>query len=490
MAAPAEKIAEQESAGAHEDSSRNEHGEHSASLPVADNRPQTQSLTGMQSLAQSGPRATQFQTIQAKVLSPVTPLHGEPLQRAEAEPAQERAPAQRVESAPTPASAPIQRAGKEGVAQREGEDNGGIDDAMLAHLNRPVTGDGSDTGSAPSAAPSTGGQKAAPKPSGGGGDNGGIDDAMLAHLNRPVTGDGSKPSDVVSDKLQGPKGMDAVKGAGLGKAVKGARDTVDKSTELAALSQEKGLVGASQQLLESSKEAPKATGMSWLDTVASWGHGIFQTVSQYGVLQALSIVKNAYDLYTANNARNAFIEAQKGVADSGKKDMIDAAKHGVEKVTRKTYGAVLGVVKSIIDLAAFLIGLLGGPIGAAWAVVTHLATGALSALATAGKKIKGAWKILTGTRGKHRAKSAKTVLKEALDGDPVALKLLLSLGVVGGKGQRLKRYVKQDDGALKSIPAIENTEQLSAFLAGCARGEYGYSLTDLEKDMADKWKSS
>jgi hypothetical protein len=148
------------------------------------------------------------------------------------------------------------------------------------------------------------------------------------------------------------------------------------------------------------------------------------------------------------------------VASSGKKDLIDAAKHGVEKVTRKTYGAVLGVVKSVIDLAAFLIGLLGGPFGAAWAVVSNLATAALSALATVGKKIKGAWKIIIGTRGKHRAKSAKTVLKAAMDGDAAAVTLFFSLGVVGGKGQRFTRAVAREDKGKKSIPEMKTESVL------------------------------
>ncbi len=47
--------------------------EHQSSPQVADNRPETQNLTGMQSLAHSGPRATQFKTWQARLVAPAAP---------------------------------------------------------------------------------------------------------------------------------------------------------------------------------------------------------------------------------------------------------------------------------------------------------------------------------------------------------------------------------------------------------------------------------
>jgi hypothetical protein len=138
--------------------------------------------------------------------------------------------------------------------------------------------------------------------------------------------------------------------------------------------------------------------------------------------------------------RKSFFEALKAARIRGDESRVptkadiqlrDASKYAYHKTNRAFWGQVGRFFASLVKYIFRLTTILTGGASAIATETAALVIDIAQAVEAFGRRIKGVIKSLLGRRGKHRRENAATVYKHAVDGDPIALKLLLELKPFG-----------------------------------------------------------
>lgn len=163
-----------------------------------------------------------------------------------------------------------------------------------------------------------------------------------------------------------------------------------------------------------------------------------------------STLSDAYSLYSTYGRYSALKSGADDASASGSTD--DLAKslvYGFAKVKRALYWHITKFGLSLSRSIARTVTLLTG---GATALVTEsiaLAADLATAVMTLGRKAKGIFKAIRGTRGKARAQNAEMIYDSAMKGDKRALKLIIAFKPFG-----MVASIK-DKVSITSIPTTE-----------------------------------
>jgi hypothetical protein len=238
--------------------------------------------------------------------------------------------------------------------------------------------------------------------------------------------------------------------------------------------------------------APTGT-MAFLGVFQSLG----ETISHWGILGMLGLIKKIYDVVTAGYDMFALERAKddmekKQAANIGPMresdaNLLEATQHGYSKVRRRFWEGVYKLISQIIKVVAHLITVLSG--GTAAMVSELVAFGAtiLEGVVKVVHKVKGFFKWLLNKRGAHRQQSGERIVDSALKKELTALQLLVSLDPMGMIG-RQKQALKYGYG---DPPKPANTDEMIEFLNTMrfSPDKYG-SIEEYKEFVAAKLKST
>jgi Domain of unknown function (DUF4157) len=194
--------------------------------------------------------------------------------------------------------------------------------------------------------------------------------------------------------------------------------------------------------LASQQELAKAAAGSWLDKLIGGAKQFLGFLDSVGILPVIKMIMACTTFFGALGDYRSLDKAAESLKNQPKPDLnlAEAVSHGLGKVYRRVWSAGYDFVKSIIDTVMSIATLVSGGTAAPAKAIASIAGGVLDGIALVYRKVKGLWKTLTGKRGKHRQQSAERIVNSALDGDAVALQLLIDLSPIGLM-ERLKRFV-------------------------------------------------
>ena len=177
------------------------------------------------------------------------------------------------------------------------------------------------------------------------------------------------------------------------------------------------------------------------DKVVGWLHPLLEFLDSVpGASILVSLLTTGKAAHGAYKRRNSFFEALKAARIRGDEsrvptkadmDMQKAAKYAYYKTNRAFWGNVGRFFASLVKYVFRLITILTGGTSALATETAALVIDIAQAVEAFGRRLKGVIKSLLGRRGKHRRENAATVYKHALDGDSIALQLLLELKPFG-----------------------------------------------------------
>lgn len=168
---------------------------------------------------------------------------------------------------------------------------------------------------------------------------------------------------------------------------------------------------------------------------------------------------------------------------AGAEAMLNTMVYAETKVSRRYIDAFAKLIAEFASLAMTLGSMFVPIVGLAKAAYDS-SKAAITALVTVGRKIKGFYKLVTGTRGVNRYNSAAEVVEMAKAGDEHALNLLVALDP-GGLVWKLKAKVLGETYA--GFPAWpKTTSRMKDLIAAMEKQK---DLPELIQLVADKFKS-
>lgn len=146
----------------------------------------------------------------------------------------------------------------------------------------------------------------------------------------------------------------------------------------------------------------------------------------------IGILSDAYSLYSAYDRYTALKAGSDDATTTGATDDVaQSLMYGYAKVKRALYWNIgkfgIGLSKTIARLVTLLTGGATALVTESIALAADLATAAM----TLGRKAKGIYKAIRGTRGKARLQNAGVIYDRAMQGDARALKLMIALKPFG-----------------------------------------------------------
>jgi hypothetical protein len=185
-----------------------------------------------------------------------------------------------------------------------------------------------------------------------------------------------------------------------------------------------GFLDSLSQFVTSIKE--KIFNISWVKKLIDFLEPLKNWTFLIGALADAYSLYSTYDRYSALKA-GADDASASGSADDLAKSLI----YGFAKVKRALYWNITKFGLSLSKSIARIVTLLTG---GATALVTEsiaLAADLASAVMTIGRKAKGIFKAIRGTRGKARGQNAEMIYDSAMKGDKRALKLIIAFKPFG-----------------------------------------------------------
>lgn len=177
------------------------------------------------------------------------------------------------------------------------------------------------------------------------------------------------------------------------------------------------------------------------DKVVGWLHPLLAFLDTIpGVSILVGLVTTGKAAHSAYKRRASFFEALKAVRIRGDESRVPTkadmelrktTKYAYHKTNRAFWGNIGRFFASLVKYIFRLITILTGGTSALATETAALVIDVAQAVEGFGRRLKGLIKSLFGRRGKHRRENAAMVYKHALDGDPIALNLLLELKPFG-----------------------------------------------------------
>ena len=198
----------------------------------------------------------------------------------------------------------------------------------------------------------------------------------------------------------------------------------------------KTLIEWIKSLFSTTKEATEQ-GKGWLssikDTIMSFLNPIMEYLTNLAVPavlfgMALKNIVSAYkDIEGLSATKRALEVKAKKSEQLGEEEqqLLKDVQYGYNKVERRWYGALYGVMDSVLGLVSGILAVFVPLAGTTVAALVSTGRMILNGLKTLALKTKGIWKYFKGTRGKNRRESAERTVKLAHQGNQEALQLLV-----------------------------------------------------------------
>jgi hypothetical protein len=184
---------------------------------------------------------------------------------------------------------------------------------------------------------------------------------------------------------------------------------------------------------ESAKDVGEEAAQQAMGGSLDWIIGTLKDLGLPFLMLGLAI-KNFYQAY---RDKNALLDRKKSVQEKvksgkqfeeGEEQLFKDIIYGFNKVKRRFYSAIYGVVDAGVELVSSALGFLVPGIGTAVVGAVTLGKSVLNGLKTLLVKSKGILKYLGGIRGKNRRESAERTVNLAKKGNQEALQLLVGFG--------------------------------------------------------------
>jgi hypothetical protein len=224
----------------------------------------------------------------------------------------------------------------------------------------------------------------------------------------------------------------------------------------------------------------KSFAVGAADKVVGWLHPLLEFLDSVpGASILVSVLTSGKAAHSAYKRRSSFFEALKAARIRGDESRVptkadiqlrDSAKYAYHKTNRAFWGNVGRFFASLVKYFMRLITVLTGGTSALGTETIALVIDIGQAVEAFGRRVKGVFKSLTGKRGKHRRENAATVYKHALDGDSIALNLLLELKPFGtwdklkGKLPRTASLPKTEGQMLAYLQAHDKPSEEKAMI--------------------------
>ena len=161
-------------------------------------------------------------------------------------------------------------------------------------------------------------------------------------------------------------------------------------------------------------------------------------------------------------------------------DLADAFVHGYRKLTRRIPRLFARIVNSVISLSTLLLDFISGGITLLVTQSIRTFSGVLMALDSLSRVFKGMWKKYKQTKGKHRLKSAKTLMNRARQGNGDAAEAVINL---------LKNFSADDEYSAVKLMGGDTKRALLDFLGKSTRMTPQQCTEELQKmdDQTYEW---
>ncbi len=161
-------------------------------------------------------------------------------------------------------------------------------------------------------------------------------------------------------------------------------------------------------------------------------------------------------------------------------DLADAFVHGYRKLTRRIPRLFARIVNSVISLSTLLLDLISGGMTLLVTQSIRTLSGVLIALDSLSRVFKGMWKKYKKTKGKHRLKSAQTLMEQARDGNIDAAEVVINL---------LKSFSADDEYSALKLTGGDTKRAMLDFFGASARMTPQQCTEELQKmdDQSYDW---
>jgi hypothetical protein len=185
----------------------------------------------------------------------------------------------------------------------------------------------------------------------------------------------------------------------------------------------------------------KSFAQTAADKVVGWLHPLLEFLDSVpGVSILVGLVTTGKAARDGYKRRKSFFDALKAARIRGDESRVPtkadmqiqkSAKYAYQKTNRAFWGNIGRFFAALVKYIFRLITILTGGTSALATETAALVIDIAQAVESFGRRLKGLVKSIFGRRGKHRRENAAAVYKHALDGDEIALKLLVELKPFG-----------------------------------------------------------
>ena len=284
-------------------------------------------------------------------------------------------------------------------------------------------------------------------------------------------------------------------GMNTGLTALGANSTYEAGGNVVRMAKADSLIGEAKKIVDETnlahgKELAKAAAGTWIDKLIGGAKSFLKFLDTCGILPIIKLISSCAKFWSALSDYKSLSKAAESLGNTEGSDLklIEAVKHGVSKVFRRVWSAGYDCIRALIDTIMSLATIISGGMAAPAKAIASTAGAVLDGIALLYRKGKGIWKAITGKRGKHRQQSAETIVNTALDGDAVALQLLVDLSPIGLM-ERLKRFILP--WKKSAPPKVESPEAMRQLLWDLRRspGEMGMSIPEFMGLVKEQLKS-
>lgn len=208
----------------------------------------------------------------------------------------------------------------------------------------------------------------------------------------------------------------------------------------AVIAETQNTLGQAQDFLKNAKEKkPEEMSSLYPETLSDKLHGLFSKLKSYIenikvpslverfsplISPIMEAIKHAKNAYKANKDRKAFKGA---TLEKGNDVVSEVAIYAQQKVTRRLVEETARAILSGFKAVATVITILSGGLAAAVQSIVQFAKTLVESGLTLYHNVKGAFKFLSGTKGKGRAEATEKLMLAAKKGDQRAVDLITEL---------------------------------------------------------------